>query len=164
MWEKLFLDIVTKVGPDSIIRPVHVIDEFGGSKQVHLRNYKMDDNYIYEIPLVRNLEPNEAEAIVKMWNKFYDIGDFILETSTPFIDDEGDPELDLTPDDDCKMCEKAKIKHNKWMKEKVGEGYRYGLRYSKKDKTNPLLLPWEQLPPKYRQLEESTLFGEITQR
>ena len=53
-WEKIFLKIVTRIGPG--IRPIHVIDDMGGSKQIHLRSYKMDDDYIYEIPLIRNLE------------------------------------------------------------------------------------------------------------
>lgn len=161
-WEKMFLNIVTKVGPDGIVRPVHIIDEFGGSKQISLRDYKIDDDYIYEIPLIRNLEPNEAEAIVKMWNKFYEEGDYILETSTPFIedemiDDDGGDEVYTT------CCEKAKLKHNKWMKEKVGEGYRYGLKFSKKDKTHPMLRPWEQLPSQYQQMDESSILGGVLQ-
>ena len=63
-WQKMFLIVVTKVGPAGIVRPVHQIDAMGGSKQVHLRSYKMDDDFIYEVPLVRNLEEREAEAIV----------------------------------------------------------------------------------------------------
>ncbi len=160
IWEKMFLNIVTKVGPDSIVRPVHIIDEFGGSKQISLRNYKMDDDYIYEIPLVRNLEEKEAEEIIKMWVKFYDVGDFIIETSTPYKEDETVAD---DSDDLITCCEKAKLKHNKWMRNKVKEGYRYGLTYSEKDMTHPMLRPWEQLPAQYRQIDESTIFGGILQ-
>ncbi len=156
----MFLNIVTKVGPSGIIRPVHVIDEFGGSKQIHLRNYQSDNDYIYEIPLVRNLEEKEAEEIIKMWVKFYDEGDFLIETSTPFIDDEMVAD---DSDDLITCCEKAKLKHNKWMRDKVAEGYRYGLVYSKTNMTHPMLRPWEQLPTQYKQIDESTIIGSILQ-
>ncbi len=158
IWEKMFLNIVTKVGPAGIVRPVHVIDEFGGSKQIHLRSYKMGDDYIYEVPLVRNLEEKEAEEIIKMWVKFYEEGDFIIETSTPFKDEEtvADDSDDVMP-----CCEKAKLKHNKWMRDKVKEGFRYGLVYSEKNKTHPMLRPWEQLPAQYKQIDEASLIGSI---
>ncbi len=158
IWQKMFLNIVTKIGPAGIVRPVHIIDEFGATKQIHLRSYKMEDDFIYEVPLVRNLEEKEAEKIIKMWAKFYDVGDFIIETSTPYKDDETVAD---DSDDVMTCCEKAKLKHNKWMHNKVKEGYRYGLTYSEQNMTHPMLRPWEQLPAQYRQIDESTIFGGI---
>ena len=161
IWEKMFLNIVTKVGPAGIVRPVHVIDDFGAAKQVHLRSYNMDDDYIYEVPLVRNLEEVEAEEIIKMWAKFYEEGDFVIETSTPYKDDN---EVADDSDDPTTCCEKAKLKHNKWMRNKVKEGFRFGLTYSEKEKTHPMLRPCEDLPAQYKQIDESSLIGGILQR
>lgn len=158
IWEKMFLNVVTKIGPSSIIRPVHVLDEFGSSKQIHLRSYKIDDDFIYEIPLVRNLEEKESEEIIKMWVKFYKEGDFLIETSTPYIDDETVAD---DSDDLISCCEKAKLKHNKWMRNKIKEGYRFGFVYSEKEKTHPMLRPWDDLPSQYKQMDESSIIGNI---
>jgi hypothetical protein len=44
----------------------------------------------------------------------------------------------------------AKLAHNKWMQRQVDEGWRYGAKYSLREKTNPLIQPWEQLTETYK--------------
>ena len=36
-------------------------------------------------------------------------------------------------------------KHNRWMSEKVDDGWRYGLKFNEENKTDPRLLPYEEL-------------------
>ena len=37
------------------------------------------------------------------------------------------------------------ISHQRWMTDKVNEGWRYGMTQSSDDKVCPFLMPWEQL-------------------
>jgi len=44
------------------------------------------------------------------------------------------------------------MRHNRWMNEKVTEGWRYGLEFSEDQKTDPRLRPYHELTDKLKNL------------
>lgn len=48
---------------------------------------------------------------------------------------------------DDEVTRMAKLEHESWCREKKAEGWRYGSKKDSDQKTNPNLIPWEELPP-----------------
>ena len=44
------------------------------------------------------------------------------------------------------------MKHNRWIDEKLSEGWRYGLEFSEESKTDPRLQPYHQLTNKLKNI------------
>jgi hypothetical protein len=44
------------------------------------------------------------------------------------------------------------MRHNRWMDEKVTEGWRYGLEFNENQKTDPRLRPYHELTDKLKNL------------
>lgn len=65
-------------------------------------------------------------------------------------------EFDYEESEDCEDCEDDTevltdaVKHELWVKERLQEGWRYGLEFSESDKTDPLLKPYYQLTDKQK--------------
>ena len=158
-WPTMFWKTVEKVGPDDILHPIQTYDEIGKSITVFLRHYQdYNGDHIYEVPLNRNLTEEEAEKIVFVWEQLYDeeMGDFIIETSTPYTGGQQRKSELFSRDQFEELAERiAKENHNNWMKRRVDNGWRYGLRFNKKDKTHPMIQPWEQLPEEYRNVDRN---------
>jgi len=55
------------------------------------------------------------------------------------------------------MCENlAKSQHRQWYDEKTEQGWKYGIHFSMKNKTHPMMRPWEDLPPEYKKIDYET--------
>ena len=110
--------------------------------------YHMGDEamyeHIYDFRLNRGVSEEEAEVILGLITDWTD-KDFIMEITTSENYDlpEGETEVDLTA-----------MKHNRWMTEKVDNGWRYGLQYNKEDMTDPRLQPYNQLTDKLKNIAE----------
>jgi hypothetical protein len=131
--------------------------------------YQKDDNFItmeygisegeefphtYVVPLTRDITAEEAQFVVAAWEFMYD-GDFDIELSSTYnqgllgdIDNNIisiDPELKETA-----IVEMRKWHHNRWLHEKLREGWRYGLYLNSREKTHPALREWDSLTEGHR--------------
>ena len=113
--------------------------------------YHMGDEainpHIYDFRLNRSVSEAEAEVILGLITDWTD-DDFIMEITTSEnydIPGENEDEIDLTA-----------MKHNRWMADKIDKGWRYGLKYSKEDKVDPRLQPYQQLTNKLKNTDKTT--------
>lgn len=67
-----------------------------------------------------------------------------------------DIEIDYEDPEDCEECEDDEevltdaIKHDMWLKEKLQEGWRFGLDYCEESMTDPKIKPYYQLTDKQK--------------
>lgn len=111
-----------------------------------------DGTHLYEIPLTRDLTSMEKEAVEKA-------SYWIIKATKSYLTFNG---KGLTAHDTVKeyssqykqLCtDIAKMMHQKWYHEKSDEGWRYGLTFNMKEKTHPMMRPWEDLPESYRKID-----------
>jgi len=154
---KLWLDLVSDYGPQDIIAPIQIYSE-EGRKSIKLLLKPNKDNFEYTVPLKRDLLTDEAEKIVEAWDMYYS-GDFEIESSSTnyspenvdFDDYEDQSEIDS--DYEIFAEELSKLNHSIAIKKLQDNEWRYGDKYSITDKTNPVLLPWEQLSEKNKVID-----------
>ena len=145
---KEFLLLVRDFGPKGILEPYSRTYSDGTKANIFIVMSVLEDGYQYKVPLKRNLIGDEAEAIVVEWAKFYD-KDFDIEATSPVLrmqDLSMFDEVDI--DENYEMLAHTvenSISHQRWMTDKVNEGWRYGMTQSSDDKVCPFLMPWEQL-------------------
>jgi len=100
----------------------------------------------YVIPLVRDLDASEIHNIVQQWCKAYPAGDFLVDYSQNSLElPIGTNSLEQSKINEI-LDLWAKSQHTRWMEDAVSKGWKFGVRMSSKDKTHPLIQPWEQLP------------------
>ena len=109
-----------------------------------------DFPYVYVVYLSDDVDPVIAEQIVTLWGEVYP-RDFEIESSAEYDTDCDDCDVEI----DDKMHEEiqrraSKFLHNRWVESQLGEGWRFGLNKSGKDKTNPRLRDWDSLREEYR--------------
>jgi len=102
--------------------------------------------FSYVVPLVRDLDASEIHNVVKQWCHVYPDGDFLIDYSQQQVS--SPPSSNSL--EQSKINEIldlwAKSQHTRWMEDAVGKGWKFGVRMSSKEKTHPLIQPWEQLP------------------
>ena len=98
--------------------------------------------HIYDFRLNRSVSEAEAEVILGLITDWTD-DDFIMEitTSENYDIPNDETEIDL-----------SSMKHNRWIDDKVSDGWRYGLNFDKDDKVDPRLQPYHQLTDKLRNI------------
>ena len=156
---KMWFEIVKDYGPDGNILPVQVYHE-GGRKSYSMLSKKTKEGYLVCVSLNRDLTPNEVEKITEAWEAFFE-GDFEIEASSIDETIQEDDEVDelnrevLQEDlDHAEFAEElSKLHHTRWLTKMQNDGWRYGMKFSKEEKTNPMLLPWEQLPEEYAEID-----------
>ena len=120
-----------------------------------------EDDLLYIVPLVRHLTEEEAQRIVEGYMRVTE-HDFEIETSNVYRAnaDFGHPfETDYQISVEAKNVLKdayARQRHNAWIQEQMGLGFRYGLNYNLEEKTHPAMRPWDDLPESYRRMPETT--------
>lgn len=146
---KLWLDIITDYGPSDIILPIQVYSTEGRkSIKLFFKNY--NDKFEYIVSLKRDLQADETEKIVEAWNMYY-ADDFEIESSSAKYNPENvdftdlDQQPEINSDYELFAEELAKLNHSLKIDKLQQNGWRYGDKYSIKAKTNPNMLPWEQL-------------------
>jgi len=108
--------------------------------------YHMGDEainpHIYDFRLNRSVSEAEAEVILGLITDWTD-DDFIMEitTSENYDIPNDETEIDL-----------SSMKHNRWIDDKVSDGWRYGLEFSKEKKIDPRLQPYHQLTDKLKNI------------
>lgn len=104
--------------------------------------HTFDNKNMYDFRLNRSVTEAEAEVILGLINEWTQ-DDYIMEitTSEKYDLPEGEIEADITA-----------MKHNRWLSERVSEGWRYGLEFNESDKTDPRLRPYHELSEKLKNM------------
>jgi len=112
--------------------------EDGTAVIYHLFN----DKHVYDFRLNRGVTEEEAEVILELITDWTD-NDFVMEitTSKNYDIPDGEHEINLTA-----------MKHNRWISNKVSDGWRYGLQYDKTALTDPRLRPYHELTDKLKNI------------
>lgn len=144
---------IEMLGPDNIMA--------GDDDNTSLMLGMQSAQYLYIIPLVRHLTSNEAERIVEGYMRVTE-HDFEIETSNVYRADAdfGHPfEMDLNIDTEARnILEQnlARQEHNRWIQDKMNNGWRYGLSLNLTEKTHPAMRPWDDLPERYQRMPAVT--------
>lgn len=138
--------------PAGVLLNLPTVDDRGVPRTTCLVHRKVESSHNYMIPLTRDLEETEATKIV---DAFVDLNpdlDFDVHSSAAHHKEANTaPPVVVDEEKYVALCtEWAKRQHDRWMKEREEQGWRYGITLSFKAKTNPLMMPWEQLPAQYR--------------
>ena len=146
---KSWYNIVKKYAPSGTVTGIQVPDQEGNLKMSLLISRPGKTGYEYDIPLTRDLLDSELEPIVMAWAAIYPEKDFTISSTSADVEAKRQGPADTIDMDEKQyndFCETlAKQEHIKWCADRQNNGWRYGLNYSRKDKTHPLLRPWEQL-------------------
>lgn len=104
--------------------------------------HTFDNKNMYDFRLNRSVTEAEAEVILGLINEWIQ-DDYSMEitTSEKYDLPEGEIEADITA-----------MKHNRWLSERVSEGWRYGLEFNETDKTDPRLRPYHELSEKLKNM------------
>ena len=104
--------------------------------------HTFDNKNMYDFRLNRSVTEAEAEVILGLINEWTQ-DDYTMEitTSEKYDLPEGEIEADITA-----------MKHNRWLSERVSEGWRYGLEFNETDKTDPRLRPYHELSEKLKNM------------
>ena len=150
-----FFKTFERYSPEGVMSVFEVTDPSGGPAQAPLV-HRVDENgeHQYEIPLTRNLTANEIEEVAIQLNTCFNEGNFLLETST-FDDDcclyEDDDEDYVEPEVTEQLASRlAERMHGSWMHERLNNGWRYDKIRSDRNKTHPLIKPWDQLSEEHK--------------
>jgi len=141
---KLFYKTVKYNTPENILGSRQVYHPDNHLENTVLIHRKENDKHIYEIPLTRSLTKSELNVLSTICNQkgFKDIKTTSIDVHD--LSKAEEKNIDDTRYKDM-ATEVAKILHNRWVDKKVASGWRYGMKVSQKDKTHPLLRPWEEL-------------------
>jgi hypothetical protein len=60
---------------------------------------------------------------------------------------------------DNEIEEMAKIEHERWREDLVGQGWRYGIKKNKEYKTHPCIIPFEQLPENKQKYDKEIIYS-----
>lgn len=149
---KSWFRTVKETVPGGLLLTLSASDDKGIPQSVCLVHREMGERHLYMIPLTRDLEEAEAEAVMSAFMKANPEDDYEVEISalhapeteeTPSIEIEKARYLDL-----CNAW--ARRQHETWMAARLEQGWRYGPEMSMSGRTNPLLRPWAELPDQFK--------------
>ena len=146
-----WLDSVVEHAPSGTVATVQQVNEKGSPVAVALVHREVRKCHRYIVPLTRDLSDDEIKGIVEAFASKHKDLDFdvctqethlsALHQGKMSVEQERHHELGMTM---------AKQRHTDWMRDRTESGWRYGVKMSQKDKTHPLLRPWEDLPERFR--------------
>lgn len=152
---KEWVDTVKNFCPSGVCTTHQMKDNDGLLNDVRLIIRKKTNSFEYLIPLSRDLTTKEIAKIVSIFSQKQPNIDFDIETNESEITTSKVAKVDSKSFEELGY-ELAKQKHNDWLKERIDSGWTYGIKNDKKNKTHPLLLPWEQLPDKFKKPDMET--------
>jgi hypothetical protein len=137
--------------PPGIVQVIATTDDKGQPKSVSLVHQTGEDEHCYMISLTRDLAEHEVEKIVREFSEDKPKLDFDVETNETRISAKDHQGITLDSAKHVLLCTAlAKQKHEDWVRERTGAGWRYGTKFDTDEKTHPLLMPWSNLPDRYR--------------
>lgn len=145
---KLWLDTARAALPSGIVAETEIIVN-GKKKSTDLYKTKQNGSWNYTIPLSRDAEPLEVQAVTVAWHRAWPEGDFEIDYSNTGSAGTFKKAVQETALREV-AYEAAKLSHNAWLVEMVEQGWRYGTKFDPRGRQNPNLLPWDQLNKKYQ--------------
>jgi len=108
--------------------------------------------YHYIVPLGRDLEEGEADAIAQGWGDAYPDGDFVINwTQRAMAENRVEEQQQDLLSEIADAA--AKQYHNTWHAAKVNDGWSFAHKLDGKNRKHPMLQPWENLPETYKLAE-----------
>lgn len=148
----MWYETVKEFGPSGTVYAYKHDGKEVGMEYGTLEDDEMPHGYV--VPLIRDIDSDEALFIVAAWEYLYK-GDFNIELSNQF--DTADPEdiedIELDIEESLRqqvITDMNKWEHNRWVDQMVSEGWRCGSYYNSKQKTHPAMKNWDSLPESHR--------------
>jgi len=149
-----WLQIARRTAPSGVIASVQTTDDQGTLRSVSMVHREGKKKHSYLIPLTRDLGAEEVHKIVEAFAEEEPDLDFDVETNSVEIAPEERNGISVNDEQHLAVCTAmAKARHNKWMRDRLNSGWRYGLKVDSEEMTHPMLRPWEQLPDNFRQID-----------
>jgi hypothetical protein len=148
---KLWLSTVNDVLPRGLPAEIEITVK-GQPKSSKFYNTKSNGQHCYVIPLSRDPNVGEAQAVTTAWAEAYPEGDFEIDYSSAGAAAAVKKDLEDVGLREIAM-EAAKLNHNVWLTEMSDQGWSYAQKFDQRQKRTPMLRPWEQLSNKYRAQE-----------
>lgn len=153
-----FYSTVSTYAPQNVLSIYETATPDGEPAQASLVHRELEEGgHEYEIPLVRNLTPNEIIEVMNQLENALIEHDFLFETSTfdedCCLDEDHDDlyfEAEITEQIATAFAERS---HTRWLNERMDKGWRYGQQKNDSEKTHPLLKPWAQIPEEHRTVD-----------
>lgn len=141
-----------KHAPTGTLLNLPSVDDRGMPRTACLVRREVNNKNHYMVPLTRDLEEYEANKIVDAFSDLQPELDFDIHSSAARTEEvDTSPPVVVDEEKYVALCTAwAKRQHDRWMQDREAQGWRYGVTLSLKNKTNPLMMPWEQLPAQYR--------------
>ena len=137
--------------PSGSVTVVQTRDDHGNPRIVQLVHRTREHQHCYLVPLTRDLHPGEIETIVRAFAKAMPDMDFEVETNETKLITITPGEIPVDAAKHVALCMAlAKQQHEAWMAARTEHGWRYGTKFDPRDKTHPLIRPWDQLPAKFQ--------------
>lgn len=143
-------------GPTGVLMSIPSTDDKGMPRTVSLVHREENGEHLYMVPLSRDLNESEGEAIVQAFAAENPELDFDVRASANAAEQiEGSTdEVAVDHNAYLTLCDAwAKRQHEDWVKDRTDNGWSYGTVFSVKDKKHPLLRPWDQLPDKFKKID-----------
>lgn len=142
---------VVRAAPSGVVHVVRAIDDTGRPTSVQMVHRKTAKQHCYLVPLTRDLRDAEVEPIIQRFAKLAPELDFEVETNETKLTAQDCGEIPMDTAKHIALCMAlAKQQHEEWVRERTDAGWRYGTEYDKREKTHPLIRPWDQLPERFR--------------
>lgn len=133
-----------KLDDELLNKWINIVSQLSTTNTVKDKKVKIthnNDKYRYIINLTNHLPTHDISFITTAWEHYYTKNFEITSSDQYTLKDE---ELNV-------LLEKiSKYLHNRWIDDSISNGWRYGTKYSLKQKTHPALRDWDSLPIEYR--------------
>ena len=140
---KRWFEIAQQIAPKgTIIGEPIMVDGHNTASMYHVDIKSNSSTYI--IPLSRDLSDDEAGKIAIAWDRTWNTADFEIDFSQheqSVLRKQTQTQRVL----DEVAKEAAKRQHNDWAKQRMNDGWSYGIRYNHQQKRHPLIRNWDQL-------------------
>ena len=142
---------VLRTAPSGVVTVVQAVDD-GRVTSVQVVHRKTSDKqHSYLVPLTRDLRDDEVEPIVQRFAKIAPDLDFEVETNETKLIAKDYGEIPMDAAKHVALCMAlAKQQHEDWLRDRSDAGWRYGTKHNGRDKTDPMIRPWDQLPDRFR--------------
>jgi hypothetical protein len=148
--------VVLKNAPEGVVTHIDSLDLNGTPARTRMVRRSKGESTELIIPLMRDLLPTELETIANAWKQVSPVGSFTITTNPTQSQklNQAVSGLEIPNDEYQTLClQLAKVRHEGWIREKSAEGWGYGPVLSLKNKTHPLMRPWNDLPAQYRDVD-----------